>query len=131
MKKRVTGIGGIFFRSKDPKALRSWYRDHLGIDAGDYGKTFEWRESDDAAKLGHTVWNPFPEKTDYFDPSAKELMVNYRVEDLHALLDVLRKEGVEVVGEMQEEEYGKFGWVMDPEGNKVELWEPPETIPSE
>ncbi|MGQ1909935.1 VOC family protein [Marinifilum sp. RC60d5] len=125
MKKRVTGIGGIFFKSKDPKASREWYHKHLGIQCPDeYGGMFEWRKTSNPEETGFTVWSPFEEKTEYFQPSKKDFMFNYRVENLEELLKVLKEEGVEIVGEMQEFEYGKFGWILDPEGNKVELWEP-------
>lgn len=119
--KRVTGIGGIFFKSRDPAALGAWYRRHLGLDFQDWGGVvFEW-----GGATGQTTWSPFKADTDYFAPSSTPFMVNFRVDDLHALLAALREEGCEVVDEPQESEYGKFGWVMDPDGNKVELWEPP------
>ena len=124
---RVTGIGGIFFKSQDPKKLKGWYQEHLGIapDAEGYVQ-FEWREKDDPDRVGYTVWNPFPHDTDYFNPSTKPFMVNFRVADLQALLEQLRKEGVQVDDKVEEYEFGKFGWIMDLEGNRVELWEPPE-----
>lgn len=124
MKKRVTGLGGVFFKCKDPEKVRSWYARHLGIASNEYGGLFEWRQKDDPKKLGTTAWNPFPKDTKYFGPGKKDFMFNYRVENLEELLKVLAAEGVEVVGEMETFEYGKFGWIMDPEGNKVELWEP-------
>ncbi len=125
--RRVTGIGGIFFKSQDPKKLKGWYQEHLGItpDAEGYIH-FEWREKDDSDRVGYTVWGPFPHDTDYFNPSAKPFMVNFRVADLKALLEQLRKEGVQVDDKVEEYDFGKFGWIMDPEGNRVELWEPPE-----
>lgn len=125
-KKRVTGLGGIFFKSRDPQAIKDWYNKHLHLDAGEYGAMFEWRLADNPEKKGNTVWSPFPENTDYYDPSKKEFMINYRVENLEELLNVLKEEGVEIVGEIQNYPYGKFGWIMDPEGNKIELWEPAE-----
>ena len=124
MKKRVTGIGGIFFKSNDQEKLKDWYRDHLGIDSDQYGFTFKWRNYEDTEEPGTTVWSPFPKDTDYYNPSTKDYMINYRVEDLEGLIDVLKKEGVEVIGEIEVYEYGKFGWIMDPEGRKIELWEP-------
>jgi lactoylglutathione lyase len=124
MTKRVTGIGGIFFKCNDPKAQREWYTNHLGLKVDDYGATFEWRESDDPEKKGHTVWSTFKNDTDYFAPSEKEFMINFRVENLKELLAALKKEGIQQVGEVQEFEYGKFAHIMDPEGNKIELWEP-------
>ena len=126
MKKRVTGIGGIFFKCEDPKKIKEWYGKHLGLPVDDYGASFEWIDPNkrDAVAPAVTAWSPFSSSTDYFQPSAKPFMFNYRVEDLVGLLKVLKEEGVQVVGEMQEFSYGKFGWIMDPEGNKIELWEP-------
>jgi predicted enzyme related to lactoylglutathione lyase len=122
MKNKVTGIGGIFFKSKDPKATKNWYSKHLGLNNDQWGSTFWWKdkEGNDCS----TQWSPMKEDTDYYEPSKKEFMVNYRVENLEELLEELRKEGVEIVGEMQTFDYGKFGWILDPEGNKIELWEP-------
>ena len=124
MKKRVTGLGGVFFKSRDPEAIKSWYKKHLHIDTGEYGAVFKWRHSDQPKKEGSTAWSPFPEDTSYYQPSKKDFMFNYRVENLDELLKVLRAEGVEIIGEVEEYSYGKFGWIMDPEGNKIELWEP-------
>lgn len=124
--KRVTGIGGIFFKAKDPKALGDWYRQHLGIDVQAWGgAAFGWNGADNPEGIGTTVWSPFAADTGYFAPSDAPFMVNYRVEDLHALLAALRAEGVQVMDKVEESEHGKFGWVMDPEGNKLELWQPP------
>ncbi len=124
MKKRVTGLGGVFFKAKDPEAIRSWYQQHLEIEMNEYGGMFQWREKDLPEKVGNTAWNAFPEDTAYYQPSKKDFMFNYRVENLEELLSVLKKEGVEIVGEIETYPYGKFGWIMDPEGNKIELWEP-------
>jgi len=121
--KRVTGIGGIFFKSSDPGTLKSWYKEHLGIDAGDYGATFEWRDADDSGGTGRTVWAPFPQTTKYFEPSSASFMINYRVADLDGLVNELRAEGVEVK-RSESDDYGKFAWISDPEGNRIELWEP-------
>lgn len=122
---RVTGIGGIFIKSQDPKALGEWYRTHLGIDVQEWGGTaFRWNEPA-AQPEGLTVWTLFPASSTYFDPSAAPFMVNYRVENLGALLDTLRAEGCTVDDKTESSEYGRFGWVMDPEGNRIELWEPP------
>lgn len=121
--KRVTGIGGIFFKSADPKALSAWYRTHLGLDVTDWGGAlFRW--GGEGSESGVTVWSPFAQDTDYMQPSAASFMINYRVEDLDALLAVLKDEGCKVVDKTERSEQGKFGWVIDPEGNKIELWEP-------
>lgn len=124
MKKRVTGIGGIFFKTKDVAKTKEWYHKHLGIESDQHGSLLKWRDFEDSEKVGTTVWSPFEEKTAYFQPSEKEFMFNYRVENLEELLETLKREGVQVVGEMETYEYGKFGWIMDPEGRKIELWEP-------
>ncbi len=124
--KRVTGLGGIFFKCKDPKAIKGWYEEHLGIlPEKDGYVSFQWREKDNPDNIGYTVWSPFKQDTKYFDPSKAPFMVNFRVDDLHSLLKQLRKEGVQVDDKIEESEYGRFGWVMDPEGNRIELWEPP------
>ncbi len=123
--KRVTGVGGIFFRAKDPDALKKWYVDHLGIPIDDDGFVcFYWKEEKGSKQDAFTVWLPFPEDNDSFDPSEKQFMVNFRVENLAELLKTLREEGVEVDDRVEEHEFGKFGWITDPEGNRVELWEP-------
>ena len=122
--KRVTGIGGVFFKSQDKEAMTQWYRDRLGLDADEYGCMFQWRDVEKPESKGYTVWSPFKADSRYFDPSTKPFMVNFRVDDLEALLTTLRQEGVQVVGDIQDEENGRFGWILDPEGNKIELWEP-------
>lgn len=123
---RVTGIGGIFFKSRDPDALAAWYRRHLGVDIQPWGgAAFSWVTPDNPGGVGTTVWTAFKADTEYFAPSTAPFMVNYRVADLHGLIAALREEGCQVVGEPQDSEYGKFGWVLDPDGNKIELWEPP------
>jgi predicted enzyme related to lactoylglutathione lyase len=124
--KRVTGIGGVFFKAKDAAALQAWYKLHLGIDVQPWGgAAFDW--TDDAGKPvgGTTAWSVFSSQGDQFAPSTAPFMVNYRVHDLHALVKALREEGCNVLEKIDDSEYGKFGWVIDPEGNKVELWEPP------
>ena len=124
--RRVIGIGGIFFKAKDPVALRAWYQQHLGIDVQGWGGTsFRWVDANGAACNGSTVWSIMPDTTQYYAPSTAPFMVNYRVADLHALLAALRAEGCAVDEKVDESDFGKFGWVMDPEGNRVELWEPP------
>lgn len=122
MKKRVTGIGGLFFKSKDPKASKNWYKKHLDFNTDDYGCIFWWKdkEGNDAS----TQWSPFKDDTNYFEPSTKDFMFNYRVADLETLIKTLRDEGVTIVGDMQTYEYGKFAWILDNENNKIELWEP-------
>ena len=122
--KRVTGIGGVFFKTKDPKQTKAWYAKHLGISSNEYGGAFVWRPYEHPDDKAMTAWSPFDAKTDYFEPSSAPFMFNYRVENLEALLSVLAEEGVQVVGEMQVFEYGKFAWIMDLDGNKIELWEP-------
>jgi len=125
--KRVTGIGGIFFKAKDAALLRAWYAKHLGIDVQSWGgAAFAWTDDAGNPTKGATVWSVNSQDNDYFAPSTAPFMVNYRVRDLAALLAVLREEGCNVLDKTEESaELGKFGWVMDPEGNKVELWEPP------
>ena len=120
--KRVTGIGGFFFKSEDPKALRDWYRKHLGLDTNDYGCTFRWKN--EKGEDCSTQWSPFKSDTNYFSPSEKQFMQNFRVEKLDQLLAKLKEEGVQVIGEMESYDYGNFGWILDLEGNKIELWEP-------
>lgn len=125
--KRVTGLGGIFFKSEDPQNMKDWYGKHLGLNIDDYGATFEWRAADDPSEKGQTLWSPFKTNTTYFAPSTKEYMINYRVENLEWLVDQLKKEGISFIDEMETYEYGKFIHLLDPEGNKIELWEPTET----
>ena len=125
MEKRVTGIGGIFFKCDDRAKQSKWYEEHLGIKIQDWGGgIFWWRDPENPEKKGSTSWSTFKKDTTYFAPSEKDFMFNYRVENLEALLKVLKEEGIEQVGEMESFEYGKFAWIMDPEGNKIELWEP-------
>lgn len=124
--KKVTGIGGIFFKCKDPKAVNEWYKAHLGFDTTPYGTTFEWADAEDVTKKGLTQWNPFPDNTNYFAPSEKEFMINYRVQNLEALVAELRQENVVIVDEIASFEYGKFVHILDIEGNKIQLWEPAE-----
>lgn len=122
--KKVTGIGGIFFKCKDPKALKEWYKINLGLNTNQYGTVFEWRQGADTTKKGFTQWSPFNEKTNYFEPSTKDYMINYRVADMDSLLQDLRNNGVTVLDTVQSVEYGKFVHILDLEGNKIELWEP-------
>lgn len=122
MKKRVTGLGGFFFKTKNPDEIKNWYKTHLGIPTDSHGWSFWWKDKE--GKDCMTQWSPFKEDTDYFQPSEKQFMMNFRVENLKELLVELEKEGVTIVGEVEEYDYGKFGWILDPEGNKIELWEP-------
>lgn len=122
--KRVTGIGGIFFTSPDPKRLAAWYRDHLGMDVGDWGgAVFEWGGNN--SESGMTIWSVFEQNSGKMAPSKAPFMLNFRVEDLDALLGVLREEGCQVLDATESSDFGQFGWVIDPDGNKVELWQPP------
>ena len=124
--KRVTGVGGIFFKAKDAPSLQAWYKRHLGIDVQAWGgAAFTWTDAEGKPVAGTTVWSIGPQAGDHFAPSSAPFMVNYRVEDLHALVKVLKEEGCNVLEKIDESEYGKFAWVIDPEGNKVELWQPP------
>ena len=122
MKKRVTGLGGIFFKTKDSKATKAWYAKHLGLPVDDYGCTFWWKDED--GNKASTQWSPFKADTTYFEPSKQPFMVNFRVENLNNLITVLKSKGVTIVGEIQKFDYSKFAWILDPEGNKIELWEP-------
>jgi len=124
--KRVTGIGGIFFKAKDAPALRAWYKRHLGIDVQDWGgAAFDWTDAEGKPTGGTTAWSIGADKGDNFAPGKATFMVNYRVADARALAAVLREEGCTVLDKIDESEYGIFAWVIDPEGNKVELWQPP------
>ncbi len=124
--RRVTGIGGVFIKSDDPQRLREWYRAHLGIEFHDWGGySFSWKSTENPDGVGTTVWSVFDSKSGYFAPSQSRFMVNYRVHDLHQLLAAMRSEGCQVADKVDESEFGKFGWVYDPDGNKIELWEPP------
>jgi predicted enzyme related to lactoylglutathione lyase len=122
--KKVTGIGGIFFKCDNPQGMNEWYAKNLGLPTSAYGATFEWQQTDDLSKKGSTSWCTFPQDTEYFKPSAKPFMINYRVENLAALVEELKKENVTIVDEMASYDYGKFIHILDPEGNIIELWEP-------
>lgn len=124
--KKVTGIGGIFFKCKDPNKMKEWYKTHLGFDTTQYGTSFEWRQDADPTKKGSTQWSPFSETTKYFEPSTKDFMINYRVENLEALVEQLKNEGITIVDKIESFDFGKFVHIIDLEGNKVELWEPNE-----
>jgi len=123
--KKVTGIGGVFFKSTNIPVLKDWYRDHLGFQTHDWGASFVWGHTDPNKKgVGRTEWSPFKADSNHFAPGTAPFMVNYRVHDLRQLMDALAKDGVQPVGEIGEYDYGKFGWIVDPEGRKIELWEP-------
>lgn len=122
--KRVTGIGGIFFKCQDPEKMKQWYQTHLGFDISPYGVKFENPQGEGSANKGSTMWTPFPSTTKYFEPSTADFMINYKVEDLVALVAELKKEGVTILDEIAVYDFGKFVHILDVEGNKVELWEP-------
>jgi predicted enzyme related to lactoylglutathione lyase len=119
---RVLGIGGVFFKARDPRGLAEWYREHLGVSVADWGGAV-FKNSEDV--VGSTVWSPFAADTAYFEPSTQPFMLNFRVADLDAMLAQLRAGGVDVDARVEQSEFGRFGWAMDPEGNRIELWQPP------
>lgn len=123
-KSKVKAIGGVFFRSADPQQTRDWYARHLGLAVDAYGTNFAWRSKDEPEKSGYTQWSVFKEDTAYFGESGQQYMINYRVENLDALIDTLRQEGVEIVDEVTQESFGKFVHIIDNDGRRVELWEP-------
>jgi len=120
---RVTGIGGVFLRSKDPKRLSAWYIEHLGLPATEWGVSFDWKDEVPAG-TGQTAWSTFPQDTEYFGAAEQQMMINYRVDDLDALLEKLAAAGVWIDPKRQDEGYGKFAWIKDLDGNRVELWQP-------
>ncbi|GAB3511480.1 VOC family protein [Spirosoma knui] len=121
--KKVTGIGGIFFKCDDPQKTKDWYAQHLGLPIDEYGTTFKWRDANDPSKEGSTAWGAFDKNTNYFEPSKKDFMINYRVENLEELVEQLKSNGVTVIDEIAVYDYGKFVHILDPEGNSIELWE--------
>lgn len=125
MEHKVTGIGGLFFKTEDPKATKEWYQKHLDFNTDEWGCTFWWKDKE--GKDCSTQWSPFAKNTEYFSPSNKEFMINYRVANLEALLEELSSAGVTIVGKTEEYEYGKFAWILDNDNNKIELWEPIDT----
>lgn len=122
--KKVTGIGGIFFKCKDPNKMKEWYKTHLGIDAGPYGASFEWYQDAEGKNKGITQWNLNSEAAKMYEPSTSNFMINYRVENLEALVEEFKKEGVTVLDDIESYDYGKFVHILDEEGNKIQLWEP-------
>lgn len=127
-KPRVTGVGGIFFKSENPDKMKDWYSENLGLVTNEYGSLFEFRDSDNPESKGYLQWSPFEKETKYFAPSEKEFMINYRVVNIEEMIEQMRESGVEIVGEIEEYEYGKFAHIVDPEGNKIELWEPVDKV---
>lgn len=125
---KVTGIGGIFFRTKDPDKTKKWYGENLGLAISEYGSSFEFRNANRPEEINYLQWSPFEEKTDYFDPSTKEFMINYRVQNIEGLVRKLRENGVTIVDKIESYDYGKFVHILDPEGNKIELWEPIDSV---
>lgn len=128
MKKKVKGIGGIFFKSNDPEKMRNWYSKNLGLVINEYGSLFEFRESDAPDTKAYLQWSPFAQDTDYFEPSKREFMINYRVENIEELVQELKEAGVTICDKIETYEYGKFVHILDPEGNKIELWEPIDSV---
>ncbi len=126
MKKKVIGIGGVFFKTEDTEATRSWYAKHLGIESEKWGAVFPWKRTEEDHNETYTAWSPFKKDTPYFGTGEQAFMINYQVENLDELLATLRSEGVHVFEETDSSEFGKFGWILDGEGNKVELWQPPD-----
>jgi predicted enzyme related to lactoylglutathione lyase len=127
-KPRVTGIGGIFFKSDNPDKMKEWYSKNMGLVTNEYGSLFEFRDSDNPDSKGYLQWSPFEKETKYFAPSSKDYMINYRVVNIEAMIENMRSEGIEIIGEIEEYEYGKFAHIVDPEGNKIELWEPVDKV---
>jgi len=122
--KKVTGLGGIFFKCNDAEKMKDWYAKNLGLVNEGWGTNFDWLQADDPTKKGSTAWSPFPNDTKYFEPSKKEFMINYLVENLDELVEQLKSDGVTIIDQVEASEYGKFVHILDPEGNKIELWEP-------
>ena len=122
--KKVTGIGGIFFKCEDPEKMRNWYSENLGLKTNEYGSLFEFRNTHEPDKKNYLQWSPFKKDTEYMNPSKKDFMINYRVENMEELVEELKNSGVEICDKIESYEYGKFVHIMDPEGNKIELWEP-------
>lgn len=127
-KGKITGLGGIFFKSKDPNAMKQWYNDNFSMGTDQYGKSFAWRDVNNKEHIGHTQWSVMKDDTDYFDPGKQQYMINYRVENLEELLEELKSKGIKQIGGLDKYDYGNFAWVLDPEGNKIELWEPVDQI---
>ncbi len=125
---KVTGIGGIFFRTKDPQATKDWYKNNLGLATNEWGAPFETRNANNPEEINYTQWSPFDENTEYFNPSEKEFMINYRVQNIEGLVENLKANGVTIVDSIETYDYGKFVHIMDNDGNKIELWEPVDSV---
>lgn len=123
-KPRVTGIGGIFFKTKDPSKMKEWYKSNLGLNTDKWGTNFEWFQGSDSMKKGFTQWSPSNEDSTHFEPSVKEFMINYRVVHIEKLVERLKSNGVIILDSIEKYDYGKFVHIMDGDGNKIELWEP-------
>lgn len=128
---KVTGIGGIFFFSDDPTKIKEWYSTNLGLETNEYGSTFESRNANRPDEINYLQWSVFKKGDKYFDPSKKEFMINYRVQNIEELVNKLRENGVTILDEIDSYEYGKFIHILDPEGNKIELWEPVDRVLTE
>jgi predicted enzyme related to lactoylglutathione lyase len=125
---KVTGVGGIFFKTENPEKLKDWYKENLGIATSEYGSSFEFRNANRPEEINYLQWSPFKKDTEYFEPSKKEFMINYRVQNIEALVKNLKANGVTVVDEIESFDYGKFVHIIDLEGNKIELWEPVDRV---
>jgi predicted enzyme related to lactoylglutathione lyase len=126
--KKVTGIGGIFFKSDNPDKIKKWYHEKLGLTVDAYGSPFEFRNANNPEEINYLQWSPFKKDTNYFEPSKKEFMINYRVDNLENLVADLKKSGVTICDNIESFDYGKFIHILDPEGNKIELWEPVDKV---
>lgn len=127
-KPKVTGIGGVFFFAENPEELKEWYRDNLGLETNEWGSSFEFRNAHRPEEINYLQWSPFDKGSEYFQPSRKEFMINYRVQNLEGLISQLREKGVSIIDEIKSYDYGKFVHIMDAEGNKIELWEPVDKV---
>jgi len=127
-KPKVTGIGGVFFKTKDPEATKKWYGENLGLAVNQWGSAFEFRNAHRPDEINYLSWSPFSKDSDYFDPSEKEFMINYRVQHIEKLVENLRASGVTICDEIETYSYGKFVHIMDADGNKMELWEPKDSV---
>lgn len=125
---KVTGVGGIFFFSENPEETKKWYSKHLGLEVNEWGSSFEFRNANRPDEINYLQWSPFKQGSDYFAPSKKEFMVNYRVQNIEGLVEKLKESGVTILDSIETFDYGKFVHIMDGEGNKIELWEPVDSV---